>query len=216
MDDALAATRRFYGSHGETYDRLARSGLVRPYRRILCDAVDLGPGDTVVDVGTGTGANVPHLRPRVGTEGRVIGVDVTPGLLEIAVGRRGGAVAFLQADATDLPVCEADAVVGSFVAGMVEDGASMVDAWVDVVGDGGRVALLDAAPRTGHGGPLDEVARAAFRLGATPGAGSRHGRPPETVLAERVGLAHDRLRERTGGRTEEYLGGFVRVTSGRV
>jgi len=74
--DALAATRQFYTRLGRGYDRLARSGFVRPYRERLADAVALAPGETVVDVGTGTGANLPILRDRVGPDGTVIGYAV--------------------------------------------------------------------------------------------------------------------------------------------
>lgn len=217
-DEALAATRRFYTRLGRGYDRLARSGVVRPYRERLADAVALEPGDTVVDVGAGTGANVPILRDRVGPDGTVVGIDVTPGLLVIATERHGGTAAFVQGDAMGLPLTgPVDAIVGSFVSGMVTDPVALVDHWVDLVGPGGAIGLLEVAPRTTGGSVLDELARVGFRAGATPGTADRYGRPPETVLFERVGAAADAVHERTRtSETETFLGGFVRLTVGRV
>lgn len=48
------------------------------------DALELSPGDTVVEVGCGTGANLPLLAARVGPTGRVVGVDITDAMLERA------------------------------------------------------------------------------------------------------------------------------------
>lgn len=67
--------------------------------RILVDALEVEPGDLVVDVGCGTGEMVERLTDlHAGVT--VVGVDVMPGLLE--VGRRGSPAAIWvcgQADA---------------------------------------------------------------------------------------------------------------------
>lgn len=207
--------RRWYSAIAPAYDLLARSRLVAPYRALAADAAELSPGDAVLDVGTGTGANLRHLRRRVGESGTVVGLDLTPALLALA--RRDGADALVVGDARDPPVCGGvDAIVGSFVAGMVADPAAMIDQWSDRLRPGGRIVLLDAAPRVEGGGVLDELARAAFVAGATPGTASRTGRPPGTVLFERIGTAHDAVASMADGQTTTSLGGFLRVTSGSV
>lgn len=48
------------------------------------DALGLQPGDTVVEIGCGTGLNFPLLERAVGQDGKVIGVDLTDQMLEIA------------------------------------------------------------------------------------------------------------------------------------
>lgn len=50
----------------------------------IVDALALEPGDTVVEIGCGTGANFPLLQERVGPSGRIIGVDLTDRMLEEA------------------------------------------------------------------------------------------------------------------------------------
>jgi ubiquinone/menaquinone biosynthesis C-methylase UbiE len=47
----------------------------------VIEALGLGSGDIVLDVGCGAGQTLLQLAERVGTEGRVIGVDVAPLLL---------------------------------------------------------------------------------------------------------------------------------------
>jgi ubiquinone/menaquinone biosynthesis C-methylase UbiE len=82
------------------------------------DALGLGSGDTVVDIGCGAGQTLLQLAERVGTEGQVIGVDVAPLLLEIAKRRTEplSQVRLIQADAQslDLPAESADAVFSRF------------------------------------------------------------------------------------------------------
>jgi len=75
-------------------------------------------GEVIVDVGCGAGQTVLQLAERVGTAGRVIGVDIAPLLLDLAR-RRAGAlsqVSFVECDATalDLPHRSVDGVFSRF------------------------------------------------------------------------------------------------------
>ena len=71
------------------YDRVARlySTLEPLYlifpiaRRKAVAALALKPGDTVLEIGAGTGRNFPYLVEAVGPSGRVIGVDASAGML---------------------------------------------------------------------------------------------------------------------------------------
>lgn len=61
------------------------------YRRQASDDLNLGPGDTVVDLGSGTGLNFPYLIDRAGPSGRVVVVDLTDAMLARGRDRLGGA-----------------------------------------------------------------------------------------------------------------------------
>jgi len=217
----LAATRRFYGRWAGLYDAVAtRTPGVGSLRARLADRAGLTPGDTVIDLGCGTGANFPHLRERVGAEGRVIGVDVTGPMLARARDRAAdwANVHVCRGDAADPPLPptgRADAVVASFLVGMLDDPASAVASWLSLVGRDGRVALLDAAPSDRPAAaPLNAAFRAAVWLG-NPGKFDRE-RPAARVLADRVAAAHGELAGRTRTETERRALGFVRLTVGRV
>jgi demethylmenaquinone methyltransferase/2-methoxy-6-polyprenyl-1,4-benzoquinol methylase len=56
-------------------------------RRRAVEALELKPGDVVLDIACGTGLNFGALSSGVGADGRVIGVDISPEMLEIAQGR---------------------------------------------------------------------------------------------------------------------------------
>ncbi|MDS0281034.1 class I SAM-dependent methyltransferase [Haloarcula onubensis] len=209
----------FYERWATAYDRVARLPGLRSWRAGAVDALALSPGETVVEMGCGTGANVPELRERVGPDGRVVGLDITAEMLRTArrhADRTGAGVDYLRADATRAPVRNVDAVLGTFVAGLFADPAAAVDAWCDCVVPGGRVALLNFQ-RSGHplAAPLDLAFEGFVRLSA-PGA-RLSGRSHAATFERRVAAARRRLTERTVDRRyETFGGGYLGLVSGTV
>jgi len=54
------------------------------YRKRAIELLDLKAGDTVVEIGCGTGLNFSLLQDKVGPNGKIIGVDLTTEMLEVA------------------------------------------------------------------------------------------------------------------------------------
>ena len=54
------------------------------YSRMAVERLTIRRGDRVVDVACGTGANFRYLVQRVGPEGQVFGVDLSPDMLDVA------------------------------------------------------------------------------------------------------------------------------------
>jgi ubiquinone/menaquinone biosynthesis C-methylase UbiE len=54
------------------------------YRKRAIHSLALNQGDTVVDLGCGTGLNFSFLQEQVGPRGRIIGVDLTVAMLDQA------------------------------------------------------------------------------------------------------------------------------------
>lgn len=84
------------------------------------DLLAPAPGNTVVDLFCGTGASALPAARAVGPTGSVLGIDLTPALVEVAranAAREGlGQARFAAADVTtfDLPAGSVDAVVSVF------------------------------------------------------------------------------------------------------
>jgi ubiquinone/menaquinone biosynthesis C-methylase UbiE len=213
----VGATQRFYGRWARLYDLVATAPGVDSWRERTVDALDLEPGDTVVEMGCGTGANFPHLRERVGPEGRVVGVDLTPGMLRPArerIDREGWTnVDVVRGDATRPPISgPVDAVVGTFVVGMFDDPAGAVESWFDLLVPGGRVALLNAG-RSDRllARPLNLLFRGFVRA-AAPGD---RGESPVESLERRVDVARGVVYERCEERGfEEFGAGYLGLAWG--
>ncbi len=215
----------FYGRWADLYDRIASAPGVARWRRAAVDALALSPGDTVVEMGCGTGANLPHLRRAVGPSGRVVGLDLTGPLLERARGRvtRSGwsNVHLLQADMRAPPVQEADAVLGTFVCGMIDNPAVAVAGWCDLAT--GRVALLEASSSEHPIGRLLAPAFAAFVGAGQPADSLDEGlrnalsRRAAKSLDDRVAAARTALTDRAVRRCYRTFGlGYVGLLSGRM
>jgi len=217
----MADVADFYGRWAAVYDAIATAPGVGRWRRAAADRV-ARPGATVVEMGCGTGANLPYLRERVGPDGRVVGVDLTGPLLARA--RRRTAefdnVDVVRGDATRPPVAAADGVLGTFVCGLFDDPAAVVDHWCDLAQPGGRVALMDATATSSLlARPLNPAFR-AFVAAGTPDSGpaavlrAPFGRPDDS-LSRRVDAAREALVDRTRARSYETFGlGFVALLAG--
>jgi SAM-dependent methyltransferase len=75
---ALAQYRRRAG----VYD--IELALFEPVRQRAVERLALRAGDVVFDVGCGTGLSLPLLQPRVGTKGRIVGIEQSPEMIHLA------------------------------------------------------------------------------------------------------------------------------------
>jgi ubiquinone/menaquinone biosynthesis C-methylase UbiE len=161
-----------------TYDRGARlydalSGEQLIYgrgRAVGIEILGLIEGDTVLDVGCGTGLNFPMLVDAVGATGRVIGLDRSFAMLTMA-DRRVATNAWpnvttVHADATDfcaldLEVDGVDAVVATYSLSVIPQWRAAWECMNQVLRPGGRAAIVDMQLPTGAAaffGPLTRLA----------------------------------------------------------
>ncbi len=181
-----------------------RAGCVR--------ALDLDPGDTVVEFGCGPGVNVSALREAVGPTGRVVGVDLTGAMLDRARGlaqRRGWQnVEFVRGDATDAPIRSADAVLATFVTSLFPDPYTVVSDWCELAD---TVVIAAFAPRGSR--PANAALAAFARLNRR--LFDVEGSDPLDRLDERTAAARRALEERAETVTEErYLFGTITTCAG--
>jgi demethylmenaquinone methyltransferase / 2-methoxy-6-polyprenyl-1,4-benzoquinol methylase len=136
------------------FDRIARvydlinsvmtAGLHHKWRRRAADLAQVGPGDRVLDVATGTGDLAIELASRVGPAGEVVGSDFSEEMLQLAR-KKAPDQRFEWGNALELPYAD-----GEFAAATVGFGArnfSDLDRGVAemarVVRPGGHVVILE-------------------------------------------------------------------------
>lgn len=85
-------TRDLYRKRAKRYDLSVQiypflGFRIDHYRRETVSELRLRPGDTIIELGCGTGLNFPYLERAVGSEGKIIGVDLTDSMLAVAKDR---------------------------------------------------------------------------------------------------------------------------------
>ena len=111
--------------------------------------LDLEAGETVVDLGSGAGIDALIAARKVGAEGSVIGVDMTPEMLTAARKNAESAgaeqVDFREGRLESLPVEDAsvDAVTSNCVINLVPDKSQVFNEISRILRPGGRLVVSD-------------------------------------------------------------------------
>jgi ubiquinone/menaquinone biosynthesis C-methylase UbiE len=138
------------GYPAELLDRVPE-GAIESFAGVgyFFDLADLKAGQSVLDLGSGSGMDVFFAAIQVGKQGRVVGVDMTPEQIEKAGRLREqagfGQVEFLGSYIERLPFQDAsfDGVISNGVINLCPDKGGVFDEVARVLRPGGRLALAD-------------------------------------------------------------------------
>ena len=157
---------------------------------------DLHEGEAVLDLGSGAGADVLISAARVGPSGRVVGLDMTDEMLELArhnAEQAGvGNVEFRKGYIEDIPLPDVsiDVVISNCVLNLSGDKPRVIREAARVLRAGGRFAISDVVADEG----MDEATRADMRKWTGCIAGALTRREFEAALDE-AGLVEVEIRE---------------------
>lgn len=126
----------------EAYESLHVPALFGEWAPRVLDAAKVGTGHAVLDVACGTGILARTAARRVGSSGRVVGVDPNPGMLVVA-GRLDATIDWRQGTAEELPVDDRayDRVVSQFGMMFYPDPGRAVQEMIRALAPGGRFAI---------------------------------------------------------------------------
>jgi ubiquinone/menaquinone biosynthesis C-methylase UbiE len=140
------------------------------------DLAQLVTGESVVDLGSGSGMDVFFAAMEVGQSGHVTGIDMTPAQLAKADGLRVafgfGQVTFIDShiDAVPLPDASVDVVISNGVINLAADKQLVFAEAARVLRPGGRLAIADIVTER----PLDDGIVANTDLWASCIGGAAH------------------------------------------
>lgn len=167
----------------EQYERILVPSILGPAAKALVERVPLEHGDTVLDVGCGTGAAARCAAEKVGGSGRVIGVDVNAGMIDVARSlppAQGAVVEWQEGSAYQLPLedqsvdtvlcaqslqflADRPTALAEMVRVLKTDGCLGISLWCDLQESPYFQALIEAVSK--HVGPETAVGlKAAFGL----------------------------------------------------
>lgn len=111
LEDVAAQQRDFWnGAASQPWiaDQVGRDKALQPFADLVMNRLDPAVGERVLDIGCGCGGTSLDLATRVGPRGRVVGLDISAPMLELAAARQRDAgldhVRFVAADATDADI----------------------------------------------------------------------------------------------------------------
>jgi SAM-dependent methyltransferase len=162
------------------YEDLFVPALFRQWAPLLAKAADVGPGKRVLDVACGTGILARELAEQVGASGSVAGLDLMPGMLEVAK-QIAPSIKWKQGAAENLPFPNQsfDVVVSQFGLMFFPDRTLALREMLRVLTPGGHLAVavwdsLDGIPAIAEevaileriaGRAAADALRAPFTLG---------------------------------------------------
>ena len=130
----------------ELYERCPARYILGPWAPLLVDAACLAPDERVLDVACGTGVVARVAAKHVGPTGRVVGVDLNPGMIAVARALPapvGAPIEWLEQSALDLQLKDAsfNAVLCQQGLQFFPDKAVALKEMRRVLDHGGRLAL---------------------------------------------------------------------------
>lgn len=141
----IEAVKAAYRRYARIYDAIF-GPVLQPGRRAVLEALELEPGDRVLEVGVGTGLSLP-LYPR---SVRITGIDVSHEMLEkararVARRRLENVDALLEMDAESMTFADAtfDKVVAMYVVSVVPRPAKLLEELHRVCKPDGEIFIVN-------------------------------------------------------------------------
>lgn len=148
----------WWAGHPRLYRAMTSAVLLGAKERLLgqaADALAVGAGDRVLDLGCGDGPNFALLEAAVGRSGRIVAVDASAAMLAAARWRalRDGwsNIELIEADAASAPLAPAslDAALCTLALSAIDDHGDAIAAVRAALKPGAPFVVVDAKPLEG-------------------------------------------------------------------
>ena len=147
------AVRARYDSIARWHDDIGR--FTMPHRSDALEALNVRPGECVLDLACGGGPNFSGIVTELGPGGLLVGLDYSPGMLKKACQRlrqhQWGRINLLLGDASRLPFADNvfDRAICTYSLKVIPPYRQALDEVVRVLKPGGVFIVLDGKPSSG-------------------------------------------------------------------
>jgi ubiquinone/menaquinone biosynthesis C-methylase UbiE len=145
-----ARARKYFAAVASRWDRMREDFFDETVAESILKASDVRPGNTVIDVGCGTGFLTRQAAMQMRGKGKLVGVDLSSSMLEKAKDNLNRlalptSVEFRVGDAEKISVQDdfADAVVGNMILHHCPRPKRAISEMARILKDGGRIAVAD-------------------------------------------------------------------------
>lgn len=138
-----------YDTSVKLFDIFAWLGFnISGWRKEAISRLNLKPGETVIDIGCGTGLNFPYLHQAVGPKGKIIGVDLSGEMLtearQRAIIHQWDNIQLVRVDAAQFEFPKSvDAVLSTYALTLVPNCEQVVNNASESLSPKGRMVVLD-------------------------------------------------------------------------
>jgi ubiquinone/menaquinone biosynthesis C-methylase UbiE len=142
--------RKYFAGVASRWDSMREDFFDETVADSVLKASEVRPGNTVVDVGCGTGFLTRQAAMQMQGKGRLVGVDLSSSMLEMAKDKLNklalpASVEFRAGDAEKIPIQDdfADAVVGNMILHHCPNPKRAISEMIRIARDGGRIVVAD-------------------------------------------------------------------------
>ncbi len=162
----------YWGRHPRSYSFIrwvSCFGREKMLEKRVIEAIELQKGDTVLDLGCGSGVNLVHLHEVVGPAGKIIALDYSEEMLAVAkalaVENGWRNIQFIQGDAAkvELPRHSLDGAVCTFVLSAMPGEDAAIRTVATALKPHRKFVVFDAKPFTGIGRILNPITYLVFK-----------------------------------------------------
>jgi ubiquinone/menaquinone biosynthesis C-methylase UbiE len=162
----------WFGAHERVYGMvrwISCVGREKHLRRLAIAALAAQPGNTILDLASGAGFNLPYIRECVGPAGKILALDYSQGML--ATARKKAEqygwtnIEFLQADATqiELEPESLDGAICTFGLSAIPGELAALQRVAKALKPGANFVAFDAKPFSGWGRVINPFHQPLFK-----------------------------------------------------
>ncbi|KAL8841959.1 MAG: hypothetical protein Q9176_002895 [Flavoplaca citrina] len=143
--DASATIKAIYTKRSSTYESASQSSFHFRQAQEYIQRANLQPGQSVLDLACGTGLVTIPAKQHVGSTGKVVGIDFSDGMLEVArrkTSEQGLEIGYIEHDITDLDPLELgkfDVITCASALLLMSSPLHAVKHWATLLVPGGRI-----------------------------------------------------------------------------